>query len=117
MADSTEGDELVVTELTAAKSAAFEAGRTESVELRGVSVTRATKEPEWGTDGDRGGAEPDYCQNAHDIYVVSGTLGLELDDGTRTEITAGCAATIPPGHHGWTVGGERLVYLEFDPSE
>ncbi|CQR52340.1 MULTISPECIES: cupin domain-containing protein [Haloferax] len=117
MADSTEVDELVVTELSDTNPTALEAGRTESVELSGVAVTRATLEPEWGTDGDRGSAEPDYCQNAHDIYVVSGTLGLELDDGTRTEITAGCTATIPPGHHGWTVGDERLVYLEFDPSE
>ncbi|WP_424009063.1 hypothetical protein [Haloferax denitrificans] len=117
MTDSTGADELVVTELTAAKSVASEACHTESVELSGVAVTRATLEPEWGTDDDRGSAEPDYCQNAHDIYVVSGTLGLELDDGTRTEIAAGCAATVPPGHHGWTVGDERLVYLEFDPRE
>ncbi|WP_042665228.1 hypothetical protein [Haloferax sp. ATB1] len=117
MADSTEVDELVVTELSDTNSTALEAGRTESVDLSDVAVTRATLEPEWGTDSDRGSVEPDYCQNAHDIYVVSGTLGLELDDGTQTEITAGCAATIPPGHRGWTVGDERLVYLEFDPSE
>ncbi|ELZ77564.1 hypothetical protein G3A49_07320 [Haloferax volcanii] len=117
MADSTTVDELVVTKLSDATSTALEGGRTESVELRGVSVTRATLEPGWGAEADRGGAEPDYCQNAHDIYVVSGTLGLELDDGARTEIAAGRAATIPPGHRGWTVGDERLVYLEFDPSE
>ncbi|ELZ63417.1 hypothetical protein C5B91_17715 [Haloferax sp. Atlit-10N] len=117
MADSTEVDELVVTELSDTNPTALEAGRTESVDLSDVAVTRATLEPEWGAEADHDGAEAAYCQNAHDIYVVSGTLGLELDDGTQTEIAAGCAATIPPGHRGWTVGDERLVYLEFDPSE
>ncbi|AKU09178.1 MULTISPECIES: cupin domain-containing protein [Haloferax] len=117
MADSTEVDELVVTELSDAESTALEAGRTESVDLSDVAVTRATLEPGWGTEDGHGETELDYCQNAHDIYVVSGTLGLELDDGTQTEVAAGCAATIPPGHRGWTVGDERLVYLEFDPSE
>ncbi|WP_233510423.1 hypothetical protein [Haloferax sp. Atlit-4N] len=69
-----------------------------------------------GTDDDRGSPGPDGYQNAHDIYVVSRALDFELDDGTWTEIAAGCAATIPRGP-GLTVGDERLVYLEFDPSE
>lgn len=106
MAGSTTADELVVTKPSDAASTALEDGRTESVELRDVSVTRATLEPGWGAEADRDGTGPDCCQSAHDIYVVSGTLGLKLDDGARTEITAGCAVATPPGHRGWTVGDE-----------
>lgn len=44
MADSTTVDEPVVTELSDANSTAFDAGRTESANLRDVAVTRAALE-------------------------------------------------------------------------
>jgi uncharacterized cupin superfamily protein len=38
-------------------------------------------------------------------------------DGTETEITAGDAYTIEPGHDGWVVGDEPAVSIEFASAE
>lgn len=35
-----------------------------------------------------------------------------MDDGTEFELERGPAAT-PPGHDGWVVGDEPVVYVEF----
>lgn len=52
------------------------------------------------------------CMRHHLIYIVSGTLGVQMDDGTNDEFKAGDFAEIPPGHDGWTIGSKPLVWLE-----
>jgi len=119
MAEHDAVSELLVEPLSDAdRTGDFEHGRSETVSLADVTVTRATLDPEWGVaESKTPRDESAFCRSTHRIYVVSGTLGLELDDGHRTELTSGDTAAIPPGHRGWTVGDERLVYLEFEPAD
>lgn len=43
-----------------------------------------------------------YSLKSHYMYVVSGTLGLELLDGPITQVEAESAITIPLEHDPWT---------------
>jgi len=97
------------------ETTSFPNGVAERVSLGGVSVTRATMEPDWHWATDESDlVGEDRCPKSHHVYVVSGTLGLELADGTTAEVGPGEAVAIPPGHDGWTVGDEQLVYVDFD---
>ena len=55
----------------------------------------------------------DSCQTRHVGYVVSGTLGVQTDDGTTGEAHAGSVYHIAPGHDGWVIGNEPAVVIEF----
>lgn len=54
------------------------------------------------------------CQAAHSCYIVSGRLGILMDDGTQALLTAGDVAYIPPGHDAWVVGDETCLMLDFE---
>ena len=92
----------------------FPNGCAGSVNVDGMTVTRATMEPGWRwSEDEKALAGTDRCSKSHHIYVVAGTLGLELSDGTITQVDAGSAVAIPPGHDAWTVGDSQLVYVDF----
>ena len=44
---------------------------------------------------------------------MSGTLGVQHDDGSSAEVAAGSVYRIAPGHDGWVVGGDPVVVVEF----
>lgn len=58
----------------------------------------------------------DLCRALHQIYVVSGRMGIRLEDGTELEVSPGDTAVIPPGHDGWVVGDEPCEILDLSPS-
>jgi Cupin domain len=88
-------------------------GQVETVNIGGGVVDRATLGPGW-IHSDRGAIEgTDNCQAAHLGYVISGRQLIVMDDGTELEIGPGDVVSIPPGHDGWTVGGEPCVVLDF----
>lgn len=45
--------------------------------------------------------------------MVSGSLEVTLNDGTKDTFNAGDSFNIPPGHDGKVVGNNPVVYLEF----
>jgi quercetin dioxygenase-like cupin family protein len=53
------------------------------------------------------------CQAPHAIYVISGRMGIRMDDGTEGEIGPGDIAMIEPGHDAWVVGDEACVGVDF----
>lgn len=107
--------ELVVKSFTDPdETATFPNGSVGSVTVEGATITRATMEPDWQWSVDEKEiAGTDRCPKSHHVYVVSGTLGLELEDGTTTEVDAGSAVAIPPDHDAWTVGDSPLEYIDF----
>ncbi|WP_423746560.1 hypothetical protein V5735_20050 [Haladaptatus sp. SPP-AMP-3] len=115
MSKDDEVEELVVRNLSnEGERSTFENGYSESVSLNEMKVTRATLESGWGVSSDESKNTNDkYCQKSHYILVVSGTLGLELEDGAEHEVGTGSGAAIPPGHRGWTIGDDELIYIEF----
>jgi uncharacterized cupin superfamily protein len=55
----------------------------------------------------------DRCQVDHIGYAVSGHLHVERDDGSTDEIRTGDVFRIAPGHDGWVVGDDPVVWIEF----
>lgn len=53
------------------------------------------------------------CQSHHVGAVISGRLGVTLDDGTSWEVGPGQAFDFPPGHDGYTVGDKPVVAIEW----
>lgn len=93
----------------------FMNGKVESVNVNGTKLKRATMGSDWNWENDEKElVGTDSCQNTHTIYVVTGQLGLQLDDGTETILYPGDVAKIPSGHTGWTAGEEELIYVDFD---
>ena len=55
----------------------------------------------------------DSCQARHVGIVLSGRLGVVLDDGSSWEAAAGEVFDFPPGHDGYVVGDEPVVAVEW----
>jgi hypothetical protein len=79
-----------------------------------AEVGRFTFEPSWKwSECIKPAVGTDRCQNDHVGYLTSGRMIVEDADGAQTEISAGMAYRIPPGHDAWIVGDEAAVALEF----
>jgi hypothetical protein len=50
------------------------------------------------------------------LYMVSGRMGIRMDDGTEGEAGAGDVVRVEPGHDAWVVGDEAAVLIDFGPS-
>jgi quercetin dioxygenase-like cupin family protein len=48
----------------------------------------------------------------HVGYILAGRLHTRLDDGTEADAVSGDLVHVPPGHDGWVVGDEPVVFLE-----
>lgn len=85
-----------------------------SAELDGVTVTQVTfgVGAKWSADlKEYAGTET--CELPHVALVVSGTLGVEMKDGSYQEFPAGHVMMLPPGHDAWSVGDEACTFVEF----
>jgi quercetin dioxygenase-like cupin family protein len=89
-------------------------GQVEILNIGGGFVGRATFEPGWRWSEHIGPiAGTESCQVSHLGYVVSGRGVAVMDDGTEIEFGPGEVVSIPPGHDGWTVGDEAVVFVDF----
>ena len=89
-------------------------GTVEVLDMSGTQVMRATFEPGWKwSECVKQVAGTDTCQVGHLVYVISGGMGIKMDDGSETEIGPGDVVSIPPGHDAWIVGDETCVLLDF----
>jgi quercetin dioxygenase-like cupin family protein len=92
--------------------------RIEINRLEGFTIGRFTFEPGWRwSECIKPVAGTDSCQASHVGYLVSGVLGIRLDDGAERIIRAGESYTIPPGHDGWVVGNEPVICIEVMSAE
>jgi hypothetical protein len=92
----------------------FPQGRVELIDIGGASVARATFEPgwRWSTSvqplvGTR------LCEAPHFQYHVSGTLRVQMDDGTQFDCRPGDFSSLPSGHDAWVIGDEPVVVIDF----
>ncbi len=99
---------------TADETRSFDKGKMDIVNVTGATIGRATLEPGWKwSECVKPIAGTDSCEVPHTGYVVSGRLHVVMDDGTETEVAAGDAYWIAPGHDAWVVGPENYVGLDF----
>ena len=90
-------------------------GRLEQVRLGSkLIVSRITLRPGWRWSVDvKPLAKTDLCEASHTQYILSGRLVIQMADGTQTELVAGDAAIIPPGHDAWVAGYEAVSVIDF----
>jgi len=88
-------------------------GRLEIVALPGQTLARAVLEPGWRWSEDmKPLAGTASCEVAHTAYVVSGRMHVRMDDGRETDLAAGDAHFVGPGHDAWVVGDEPLIIID-----
>lgn len=89
-------------------------GWLDVIQLPGLQFGRATFQPGWRWSNDvKPIAGTDSCQVHHNGYVLSGRMGIRMDDGTETEVGPGDVFVCPPGHDAWTSGEEDCVIVDF----
>ncbi len=84
------------------------------VDLGDVTVGRYEAEPGWRWSTHvRPQVGGDLCQARHVGVMISGRLGIRLEDGSTYELGPGDVYVIPPGHDGYTIGHEPMVSIEW----
>ena len=56
----------------------------------------------------------DLCMHAHVGFLAQGEIHIQYADGCVAEHKAPDMVAIEPGHDGWVVGKEPVVFIEFD---
>jgi ethanolamine utilization protein EutQ (cupin superfamily) len=84
------------------------------VKLNDLQIIRQTFEPgfRW-SESMKSIAKTDSCQIHHLMYIVSGRLGVRMNDGSTTEFGPGDVGDIPAGHEAWVVGDVPCVNVDF----
>jgi mannose-6-phosphate isomerase-like protein (cupin superfamily) len=88
--------------------------RVQLVEIEGDTFARMELQPGWRWSTDiKPQVGTQSCEASHKGYVLSGRLGVRMDDGTEIELKPGDFAIIPPGHDAWVIGDEPYVAVDF----
>ena len=89
-------------------------GKIDVVKLGDVTAMRARFEPGWRwSEYVKPVVGTDSCEVAHLMHVVSGRMGVRMDDGTQVEFGPEDVGIIPPGHDAWIIGHESFVGVDF----
>lgn len=89
-------------------------GKAEVVDVGGITAMRVTFEPGWRwSECVKPIVGTDSCQVSHLVHVISGRMGIRMDDGSEAEFGPGDVGSIPPGHDAWIVGNEPFVGIDF----
>lgn len=96
----------------------FSNGELAVVSLPGVTVGRDVLHPGWRWSHD---VKPlvgtESCQETHRMYVLSGRLHVQMDDGSEQDLDAGEAVVISPGHDAWVLGDNDFVAIDWSSAE
>ena len=96
----------------------FPKGKVELIKIGGVTFGRATFQPGWRWSTHmKAIAGTNSCQAAHLGVQLSGTMHIQMDDGTVRDLGPGQVVNIPPGHDAWVVGNEAVVFLDITGME
>jgi hypothetical protein len=91
----------------------LEHGEMNVVTVAGASIARAEFRPGWRWSTDvKPSIGTESCQAAHTGLVLSGRLGIRMDDGTEAEFGPGDAHVVGPGHDAWVVGNQPCVLID-----
>src|SRR3712207_1660996 len=93
----------------------FPHGSFNIVRLGDFAIANSQFEPGWRwSEHVKPIAGTESCQTHHMGHLVSGRLGVRMNDGTEMEFGPGDVYEIPPGHDGWVIGDEPAVGFEID---
>jgi 3',5'-cyclic AMP phosphodiesterase CpdA len=84
------------------------------VHIGSHTIGRGTLQPGWRWSNDiRPIVGTNSCEFLHQGVVLSGTLHVEMNDGSTLDVTAGDVYVIPPGHDAWVVGDEPMRSIDW----
>lgn len=87
---------------------------TEVVNVHDLPIARVTYGVGWRwSEHVKPMVGTDTCQVTHLLYVISGQMGVQMEDGTQAEIGPGDVVHIAPGHDGWVIGNEPCTVVDF----
>jgi len=91
----------------------FQQGEMQTATIKDFKVARLLLQPGWKwSEHVKPLAQTDSCQVRHTGYVISGQMRVVMDDRTETELGAGDAYVIEPGHDAWVVGNEPFLGVD-----
>ena len=97
-------------------------GATNQVRLAGTVVSRHVLQPGWSwEEHSKPLVGTASCELYHRGVVLSGRMGIRMDDGEELVVGPGQVFDLPPGHVTWVEGDEELVMVDwaggagFDP--
>jgi hypothetical protein len=89
--------------------------KVEVVDVAGATVARLSLDPGWRwSEVIKPIVGTETCQLRHFGVLLSGTMHVMGADGAETEIDAGSAYVIEPGHDAWVVGDTPVNGFEFE---
>ena len=92
----------------------YELGQNELFDMDDFVVGRMVHNPGWHWRTHVGPiAGTDRCMYHHLGYVVSGTLHVQMEDGTEDVLGPREMFEIPPGHDAWVIGDEPWIAIDF----
>ncbi len=92
----------------------FPKGHAEIVKVGGGEVSRMVLEPGWRwSEHVKPVAGTDLCEAPHFQYVISGRVGVRMENGTELEVGPGDVNVLPPGHDAWVIGDETAVAIDW----
>jgi hypothetical protein len=92
----------------------FERGRADLVRIGDSEIGRLTLEPGWRwSEHVKPIAGTEWCEAPHFQYHVSGTLRIQMADGTEFDAAPGDVTALPQGHDAWVVGDEPVVVVDW----
>jgi len=92
----------------------IEKGKIEVVKLGDMVAMRVRFEPGWRwSECVKPMVGGESCKVGHLLHVISGRMGVRMDDGSQAEFGPGDVGVIPPGHDAWIVGSEPFVGIDF----
>jgi class 3 adenylate cyclase len=92
----------------------YELGQNELFDMDDFVVGRMVHNPGWHWRTHVGPiAGTERCMYHHLGYVVSGTLHVQMEDGTEDDLGPREMFEIPPGHDAWVIGDEPWIAIDF----
>ena len=91
----------------------FDKGKIDPTKIGDTRIGRMYLEPGWTWEKCmKPIAKTESCQASHTQYVVSGRVGVKMNDGSEEEYGPGDVLYVPPGHNSWVVGNEPYIGIE-----
>ena len=92
----------------------FPLGRGDVVEIGGGTVMRMTLQPGWRwSDHVKPVGGTELCEAPHFQYLISGTIGVRMTDGSEFEVKGGEVNFLPSGHDAWVIGSDPAVAIDW----
>jgi quercetin dioxygenase-like cupin family protein len=92
----------------------FGHGQLDLLQIGGAEIGRLTLQPGWRwSEHVRPIAGTTLCEAPHFQYHVSGTVRIEMADGTTFDARPGDVTALPQGHDAWVVGDEPVVMVDW----